>query len=319
MSEYSFRNTIKLRNGHRIEVEDQQAILLAPGPAKVEIRPLSAEKFADAAELQVRGGPYPSIEEAIEAGKNWRAILSVAFAKHRLGIDLGPRDEPVAEPMAFMAEVAAEHGVQALRGRHGLLVFPSEPPATFGAPSVEIVVPHKPDVLMQSVDEARSSLGPELTEAQELALRLLHLSFFDTNPETRFVLLVTAIEAVLDQGERSAEFVQWLVHLMSETKAADLDKQTRDSILNYLGMGKRESVAASAKRLVAPLGERTYSDQSPQDFFTACYTQRSNLVHANLPRPTIHELRSRLPTLERFVIDVLDAEIRGGAAQVEDE
>ncbi|NEW49949.1 hypothetical protein GV792_07765 [Nocardia cyriacigeorgica] len=315
MPSYSFRNTIKLRNGHRIEVEgEEQVVLLATEPTEVDIRPLSAPKFADAAELRVQGGPYPSIEAAIEAGKSWRAILSVAFAKQRLGIDLGPQDDPVAERNAFLAELAAEQGVQALRGRYGLLVFPSEPPAIFGMSSVEVVVPHRPDVLAQLVDEARDSLGdPQLTEAQELALRLLHLSFFDTNPETRFVLLVTAIEAVLDQGERSAKFVQWLEHLISETKASGLDKGTRDAILNYLGMGKRESIGASAKRLVAPLGEQTYDGLSSQAFFTACYTQRSNLVHANLPRTTVHELRSRLPTLERFVIEVLDAEIRGEA------
>ncbi|MFG3619059.1 hypothetical protein [Nocardia sp. NPDC047654] len=307
---YNFRNTIKLADGYRLDVQGEQVVVLADEPAKIEIRPLPAEtKFADTSDLLVEGGPFPSEEAAIEAGKNWRTYLLIAFAQQRLGIDLGPDDNPRAEPMAFLADKAAELGVQALRGRPGLLVFPSEPPATFGTFSAVAEVQRKPNDLIQSVDEVRS-LRPSLTEAQELAFRLLHLAYFDTNPETRFILLVTAIEAVLEQGERSVEFIRWLEQLMSETKAADLDSRTRDAMLNYLGLGRRESIAASAKRLVEALGvDRSYDGKSPGAFFSACYTRRSDLVHGNLPRPTVAESKRLLPILERFVAEVLAANI----------
>ena len=49
----------------------------------------------------------------------------------------------------------------------------------------------------------------------------------------------------------------------------------------------------------------TYNNKSTESFFNECYKIRSKLVHANYPQEDISKINDTLPTLEKFVRDLI--------------
>ncbi|WP_280242054.1 HEPN domain-containing protein [Nocardia abscessus] len=314
MTGYCFRNTVELRPDDRVVVDRQeQSITLArDGAIAVKIRPLlPVENFREASKLLLEGGPYGTFEEAVSAGKAWRDYLLLAFSAHSVAIDIGDDDDPRAKPNPLLAEKAEELGIQALWDRHGLLVYRANPPATFGKFSASATALRSGDQLARSIDAIRN-LNHTVAEPQRLALKLIHSSLFDHNPETKFVLLVTAIEAIIEKKARSEQIVEWIDQLISETQRSKLSPEDQLVVANYLGLGKQESIGSAGKRAVSVLGSRRYDEKSPKKFLAECYTARSNIVHGNLSRPKSSELWRVIPILERFVVDLINIGIAEG-------
>ncbi|WP_433734887.1 hypothetical protein ACQP0C_41800 (plasmid) [Nocardia sp. CA-129566] len=312
MPAFNFRNTILLAQGTRLSVNtDEQVIVLSEDPPRVEITPVPPHiRFLDTEKLEMRGGPYATDSEAIEAGRTWRKYLLVAFAEQRIGIDLGAEHNPIAEPMGYVADAGKKLGVQALRDRHGLLVFPSDLDAAFGRFFAEAMVSRDAGKITSAVEQVQAT-APKVSDPHLLALRLLHSSFFDTNPETRFVLLVTAIEAVIETKQRSPQILDLLEQFRAVTKSASLTSGDRDALLNALGNAKSETISAAGRRLVALLTDREYDGQAPAEFFVSCYNARSKIVHGSLGRPSRERLERLIPVLEAMVVDLLGALTQG--------
>ena len=140
-----------------------------------------------------------------------------------------------------------------------------------------------------------------------IAFTLFNASFFQPTADTRFILLVMAIEALIEKTERQSDTVQLVESLIERTSRENIDQSEKDSLRGSLSSLKYESIGQAGKRLaVARLGsESKYQDLEPRDFFARCYKVRSNLVHGSNPFPTFEEVGALAAPLEGFVSDLL--------------
>lgn len=130
---------------------------------------------------------------------------------------------------------------------------------------------------------------------------------FQSSQDARFLLLMIAIEALIELEPRSDAALAHVEELVAATKAArGLSDDERRSMLGVLSGMMRESVSRGGRRLVAErLGNRLYRDEPAPKFFASCYTLRSRLVHGGLPLPSREDIARVVGTLEVFVSDLL--------------
>jgi hypothetical protein len=120
------------------------------------------------------------------------------------------------------------------------------------------------------------------------------------------VMLMMALETMMDLAPRSAEATRLVDELIDLTGASELPANEIQSIVGVLEWLRRESIGQGGRRLARTLGARRYADESPANFFTECYGIRSDLVHGGFPRPSVD---GRVATLETFVADLLSGEL----------
>lgn len=114
------------------------------------------------------------------------------------------------------------------------------------------------------------------------------------------------VEALLDPLPRSLEAQTHVDTLIELTRKSAISKEEKESMLGSLRWLRCESINQAGKRMVTMrLGSQTYGERSAPSFFTFFYQMRSNLVHGNLPFPTLEEVGNVTGTLEVFVADLL--------------
>lgn len=265
--------------------------------------------------LALFGSGYESVDEADLAGRQIQNALIVALARVRVGADFGHR-----APKSWISEhglkrYEEEIGQRVLNDIHGLTVFPSNPKPRFASFNAQVTIGVSPDAFMTAFKQA-IALQPKITDRDLLAYTLFNASFFQPTADSRFLLLVMAVEALLEPALRSKDAQEHVSSLIEQTKSSLLTPEEKNSILGSLRWLHRESINQTGKSLaIERLGVRTYGDRVAADFFSYCYQLRSNLVHGNLPVPTFEELGSAVGQLEVFVSDLLTAPILGHTQQ----
>jgi len=265
----------------------------------------------DSAQLVLVGAGYESAEGASAAGVQFQNALMVALARVRVGADFGHR---------AVKGMFTEHGLKwaeelcgqrVLNNVHGLMVFQSDSNHFFVSTNAQAARGASPEVFMAAFNEAIVQ-NPPIAERDLLAYTLFNASFFQPTSDSRFLLLVMAVEALVEPAPRPADALNHVNTLIEQTKSSSLSTIEKNSILGSLRWLRNESVNQGGKRLATErLGGRIYGDRTATDFFSYCYTLRSNLVHGNLPAPTFQEVGGASATLEVFVSDLLTSPILG--------
>lgn len=307
MEEYGFRIRFRLPDSVRLGTEEVTTWTLASG---VWMRSLTQHQpIKDASALAVRGEGAGSAEEATRLGERWRDALETAFARLGVGADFGERG-----PRSYLTQAGArllehQYGVpRVLNDEPGLSVFTSDPPPRFVETS---------GAVMKSVNEAKTKAaitvafasGPHHTPAQRLAFDLYSASFFQPAADARLLMLMMAIETMLDLQDRDEATSAHVHELISLTAAAALPDSQKRSLLGSLKWMLQESVSQSGRRLAASLKGRTYMNQPPQKFFKTCYDLRSRLVHGTRPRPDFERVNIAAAHLEVFVGHLLSGSL----------
>lgn len=266
-----------------------------------------AQPFRDATHLLMLGGPYGTEDEAIRAGQSWRRQLLMACSDRSIGIDIGDEAEhrPLRIPLG-QREFSPDDAV-ILKQRHGLQVYPvpaGDVPFGFTAFTADFAVGRSSEGLLNAIREVGPAAS-RMSARQTLALSLLHASRFGENPETKYVLLVTAVEALIKPARQSTAFRELLTSFQGAAQNSDLSEEERAEVVSYLSRGKDESIGAAGRRLAAKLGGNTYGGVDPSTYFGNVYSIRSKLVHGNTSRPGHEQLRSEYGELHRFVVDLL--------------
>jgi len=308
MPSYCFRIRFVLGLHVRIQTTATE-LLLRSGESDGEhvvIRPRNQEeKLGEAVDLVVRGGTYETAEQAEEAATRWEARLRVAFAELRIGADFGRR-APTGGFTPYGLKMFESSGQRPLNDAHGIMVFECEPPPVFVAMGVEGRVGKPGKELLQRVAAAANAGVVETSERNELAFDLYSASFFQPSPDARFLMLMMALETLIEQEPRGQEAAAHVAQLVKATEnAEDLSAEERESLLGALRMLRQESVGAAGGRLAASLGERTYMEEPAARFFRRCYEIRGALVHGHYPRPDRDVVGARAANLEGFVGDLL--------------
>lgn len=262
-------------------------------------------------QLVLIGSDYQTESEASTAGSMLQNALMVALAKVRVGADFGYRASKGMFTADGLQWAEQSLGQKVLNNTHGLMIFRSNPQPFFVSMNVEAIRGASPEIFLSCFAEA-ISLQPRISERDLLAYTLFNASFFQPTEDSRFLMLVMSIEALIEPAYKSSYSQNHVGSLIDQTKSSSLPIEERNSILGSLNRLRRESISQAGKRLVRErLGVRVYGDRTATKFFEHCYTMRSNLVHGNLSVPTYEEVGRVAATLELFVSDLLTCPILG--------
>lgn len=267
-------------------------------------------------QLVLVGSGYQTENEATTASYRLQNALMVALARVRVGADFGHRAAKGMFTSNGLKLLEDQFGQRVLEDIHGLMVFQSDPTPCFVSMNTKITRGAIPENFISALTQS-ITLQPQISERDLLAYILFNASFFQPHADSRLLLLVMSIEALLEPVLRSTAAQNHVDSLIKQTKSsAALTVEERDSILGSLRWLRRESINQAGKRLTTErLGSRVYGERAASEFFSYCYQMRSNLVHGNLPVPTCEEVAAVVGTLEVFVSDLLTCPILGYRTQ----
>lgn len=307
VADYSFRIRFNRTPTAKLNAKASELELAGDaGMPPLKLKSPSPQVSLEAAErIALFGSGYPSEEEAGEAGTRYRDALTVALARTHIGADFGARAAKGAFTKDGLALVQRATEARTLNNVHGLMVYETEPKPLFASMNSESSYA----VSLQSfLDAAKLALErvKGLNEREQVAFTLFNAALFQGSADSRFMLLVMAVEVMLEPMARSEEATKHVDHLIALTKESQLSAQEMNSIAGALGWLRRESIGQAGRRLAREaLGGRTYGGMAAGAFFSHAYTMRSNLAHGNLPLPTFEEVSATAADLERFVSDLL--------------
>lgn len=313
MEDFTFRIRFKLANTCSIDIEKCLVEILMPNTSRtISIKSYEYDKtitIQKSKELVVESSGWKSRQDADQEGEKCRNVLMITFANLRIGADFGDRI-----PKSFVTDIGLaifeqQLGNCVLNDKYGLTVFQSDlMPQFTRLGDATYIIGGNQDRFIETFSQL-IYLSPNLSERQHLALELFNSSFFSNSSDTKFIILVMAIEALIERDcreEKSLEHINQLIEITENTK--DLCRDERKSITDSLITLRQKSIGSSGRRLVSKwLRGNKYANKKASDFFHYCYSIRSNLVHGNTQRPSREEVSTTSAVLELFVCDLLSA------------
>ncbi|MFE5309683.1 hypothetical protein [Isoptericola sp. NPDC056605] len=235
--------------------------------------------IAGTRELCLLGRGFATEHEAEAAAGEWEAALQVGFAAARTGADFGVR----TAPMGHLTQAGTESLGPAARDEHlGVHTYESASPPAFVAVSAEAQAVVPISHLAGAVRDARHR-GPDVDEKMRTSYAMYSAALTLSDPDARFMMLMTAYEVLVIQRPRSPEAREHLDALAAQTAEAAITDDEREAIRDGLGWLKHQSISSAGRDLADTLGDREYDGRSPRKFFTYAYNVRSKLVHGDAP------------------------------------
>jgi hypothetical protein len=245
---------------------------------------------------------YESDEVAQQAAARWRGYIERGFARANVPADFGARTGMLTHAGERMYE---EQTGERVLTETTLNVFDEDPwPRFVRVGPASGAVGRNLAVVLGAI-KAAAERDLRVPEQEALAYNLFSASFSEPQEDARFMMLMMATETLIRLQPRAPEVQAHVDNLIALTREADLPANERQSILGTLKWLYDESINQGGRRLAGKLGDRRYSDEPPEKFFTNCYSIRSGLAHGYHPRPSVD---GRVAALETFVADLLSAE-----------
>ena len=255
--------------------------------------------------LAVIGGPYVSENVALDAAFRARTALLLWATKQKLGIDLGSdyRAAYIFEPGLKMLE--AQHGIPVRNDIHGIDVYGSTGEMRFALPDAKLNLGKSLDTFVADFRQVHST-EIKYSDRLKVACELYCSVFFDPSFQSRFITLVTAIEALLEPASRSVEAIR-LVNTFAQTiKASGLSDLEKQQIISSLKWLDKDSIGQTGRKLAQRLLPNSrYADTESGAFFKHCYDTRSSIVHSGKAKLTMTQLASLTNDCMTFVADIL--------------
>lgn len=307
---YSFRIRFDLPDEYCIGINKPELIIGNYLGSDIVLKSNQADtQINESHTLILRGDNYTSVEEAWNAGLHCKDALMLAFAQNHIGVDFGDRTPPSAFTNAGLQMLKEQRGVHILNDVHGLMTFKSERHIKFASIHVKSKVTRNKERFMETIKLA-FEYNSNLSDEQRLAFDLFGTSFFQKSIDAHFLMLMVAVETLLEQNMRPKEVQEHVKELIHLTKVSSvISSDERNSIIGSLQSLNRESIGQAGRKLVKCLGNRTYVGQKPHAFFTTCYEIRSKLVHGHTPRPTRDNITGICVGLESFVGDLISHQL----------
>ena len=301
--QFEFRLRFVLGSGYRINAGTSEVVLAElPTGAKITLRAGSADQaISDTATLILIGRPFESEVGARETGLRARTALMLWAAENLIGIDFGDDLTHTSIGDTFKQDVEQRFGVSIRPEVHGIDVFPVEPPSVVFSIRADGHVLKRFDQFQQEF--AERLVSGSISDKQQVAFDLFLGSFFDSQPESRVVSLISAIEALLRRDLRPATSQALLDRFVDAVRneptlpAADVQ-----GLVGGIEDLRRQSIGASGRQLVGSLlGEREFGGMGAAKFFRQCYSLRSEIVHQGHPSDQSLDLEGVESDLRRMV------------------
>jgi len=311
---YDFRLRFNLAEGYRID-SDVEKIELLVLPLGEGIRMRSGAfgtPIKDHAQVAVLGGPFTSEDQARDAAeKSKRALLYWAI-EQRLGIDFGDGKQRSVVTKAGLAMLQKRYGCPVRNDMHGIDVYEHVENLKFVRGDVKATVGKSPPRLIDTFQREYLQ-ARHLTEKQVLASEIYASSFFDVSARSRFITLVTAVEALLERPKRPEAVEELVGEFKGKTRLSSVNEQTKKSIIGSLEDLKSESITQAGRTLAGRLiPNELFDGQSSADFFTRCYELRSQILHRGKIEDGLEHMLDLANVTEGFVAKLLLAALNIG-------
>jgi hypothetical protein len=312
----NFRLRFDLVEGHYLNSADEQVGLdLAPSGDVLTLRSgIAGAPIASQPTAAIVGGPYPSEQLAQEAAERVRDTILVWAVRRRFGVDVGGgcvRGGILTDGgRAYFAKALG----RPIRGDvQGIDVYPAEADTMFVRVGAQVGVGVGVDGFVAEFREIRAGAW-QLSEKQRLAAELFSASFFDRVPRSRFITLVTVVEALLDAGRRSVDVQEFVDQARELAEALPKSEPSRQSLITGLERLRDESIGQAGRHLADRLlKDRSYDELPAAKFFTKCYGIRSQTVHRGVPEDPDIDFLTLGNSCQQFVGDLLLASFADAA------
>jgi hypothetical protein len=318
---YTFRIRFNRAPATTILTDAPEIQLPAPeAGVSLALRATSGKPLQEDETWALVGEGYKSDKDAWEAGSRIQDILVLTLAKLRIGANFGNRTPIHGQFITtqFTPE-GLQHTQQLLKDeRHlndepGLSVYLSYPKPKFVAYAPLGAIAKNPDNVENTFIYGLKQ-GRPLTDRERIAFELFFASFFQSSADVRFLLLVMAVEALIEPQLKSKEALGYIDELITQIKSSDIAEPEKASLIGSLNNYVRyQSIGQSGKRLTEHiLGNALYDGKPAPKFFSDCYALRSALVHGHGKTPPPLEEISRIGApLEELVADLLTVPLFG--------
>ncbi len=301
---FCFRIRLTVSDTARLHIAESE-FALCESPSVV-LRPVgSSQSIKDAKKLVILGNGYDSFATASDEGAHWFDTVRVVLARLRIGADFGERS-PRGHVSAELAQrLQDDNGISVMNDDPGVIVFECErEPTFFSATAAGVRMPNSDET--SEVLRSAAILRPRYSDSERLAFDLFSASFFQPAADARFMMLMMALEVLIEPAPRSDDVLVHVDALVKSTHDSNMAPSEKQSILGSLRWLRTESIGQAGRRTVAArLEPRKYMGLAPGRFFTRCYDVRSNLVHGLAPRVGFSEVGVLSANLEVFVSHLL--------------
>jgi hypothetical protein len=316
MKTYDFRLRFNLAPSFRINSENDCLVLykLETGQEIVLKSGLAKTAIKDCERVVISAQGFSSEDEAHRAAQATKRALLFWAVRFRHGLDLGDRPPTSIVTNSGLEMLEKEHGCPFRNDRHGIDVYEHLDKLKFAHSDATVIAQKSPENLFSTFSEELTTPRP-FTAKQALASEIYCSSWFDVGYKSRFLTLVTAIEALVDQEEHSGSVKAFVTETIKQMDASTIDASVKTSLRGSLGRMRRESISQAGRRLASTLlSGQMFDGQSADRAFSKLYGLRSELVHDGAPGKD-EELRLAANVAEEFTAKLLLASM-GGAPQV---
>jgi hypothetical protein len=221
----------------------------------------------------------------------------------RIGFDIG-NDKASFFTSKFIKDEAKKIGYQIIDDVHGLCFYEQYLPVKVVSGGSSIVIGNKPS-RFSKVFKKMFDNNTRLSDKQMLALELYNLSYFESSKRARFITLISAVECLSHQNDRSKDIVSHINELVGVTKKSNLNILDKKKLLNNLNTLKIESISESCRMLVSNmLGTEKLKE------FNSYYKIRSQILHKGIASSNV-DIAVEASKLKKFMSALLVAEIFG--------
>jgi hypothetical protein len=310
---YNYRLRFDLPKGDHFKSDDQEIpVVELPSGQLVRLRsgakdsPLSAHSTAS-----IVCGPFESEYEARAAAELARDALLLWATAHRFGVDTGDGHVRATVTNKGKELLEAQFDKPVRNDIQGIDVYPDEEPKPlFVRLEAKAQLAKNPDAFVERVASAVSKCW-RATDKQRIAMELFSSSFFDGVFRSRFITLVTAVEALVTQKKREDSIQTLLDDACRAACELDTGDSEKTSLKSGLQRLREESIGRSAAKLIACLlPGKMYGKLGADKFFRKCYKIRSETVHEGRPQDMDVDFLALGNELQALVGDLILTSIR---------
>ncbi len=241
------------------------------------------------------------------AEKAKRALLS-CMVKNRMGVDFGDGKQRSVTTTLGLQMLEKEHGVPFRNDIHGIDIYQEVANLRFIHVDVQGQArkdaKHFAELFSQEFNKERT-----VTEKQLLATELYGSSWFDITSRSRFITLITAVEALLKAEKKADDAIQLIDAFMSTIERSALDDDLKKSLKSSIERLRYQSIGQAGRMLAERLlPTATFNGKPAASFFSHCYNVRSTIVHEGMI-PTSVDIDQLVNQTEEFVSQLLIASL----------
>lgn len=242
--------------------------------------------------------------EALAVGRRFSDLMLAAGATKHMGVDVGFDRHSLQFGAVVRDAVNKATGFELRGDKIGLMTYRDgtvQIARMEGAISTRLPLPRFLDELAALTDMARS-----MTERQRTCAALLNDSHYAVQDEAVFVLLVSAVEALCDQYDRSPAYIEAVEELETHLAGMQVDSAIRKALEGTLKYAKKQSLRQSFL-----IKFRTLLDEASARAFDELYNLRSKFVHVGEGRG---ELRGKIGKARQLGVALFQADLKAGGA-----